>query len=344
MNASSSRRIRHHPIACGLGVLGAGLFGAAANAQILADCHIDYSDQQGNNNWYYGYFNGNSDTPWSINDFEQLPIFNGLFWTRPEGVGGYWTRITMDGGHPNGTITTGGRTPELNWAVRRWVSPGDYVLNVEGHVWDAAPTPGVGNGIISHIQVDGQEVWTGIVENGNEHGVDFNLRLCVVQGTIIDFAIDPRDGNDIGDDTGCHAMIRTVIDNQPQDDFACAGGTAVVRVLTIPGDFQYQWRFNGAPITVDGNLFEYHIANLTPDKVGMYDCVITDTCGSMISDAASVTICNVDLDCNGVVSSPDFFLFLDVFFSGAQESDFNKDGLYNSQDFFDFLAGFFVGC
>lgn len=343
MNASTSRT-RHHPIACGLGILGAGLFVAAADAQILAECHADYSSVQGYRNWYYGFFNGDSSTPWSINDFEQLPIFNGLFWTRPEGANGYWTRITQDGGHPNGTITTGGRTPEVNWAVRRWVSPGDYVVEVSGHVWDASPTPDLGNGIISHIQVDGQEVWTGIVENGNEHGLEYNLRLCITQGTVIDFAVDPRDGNDMGDDTGCHAMIRTVIDHQPEDSFTCEGGTVVLEVLTIPGDYTYQWRFNGVPIEHDANFSTYHIVNLTPDKVGFYDCVVGETCGSMVSDAAHVTICDADFDCDGYVDSRDFFQFLTSFFMGAPDSDFNHDGIYNSQDFFDFLADFFVGC
>jgi hypothetical protein len=332
--------IRRVLAAAGLLALGA----TGANAQVLGNCHDDFSDVQGQMNWYYGYYNGDSDTPWSINDFEQFPFFDGIRWAREQGPGGYWTNLTRDGGHPNGTITSGERKPEVNWAVRRWVSPGDYLVEVAGRTWDASPQPGVGNGIICHIQVDGVEQWTGVVDNGNEHGLDYNLRMAVTAGTVIDFAIDPRDGNDLGDDTGCHVVIRTVIDMQPQNAFTCEGGTVFLQVATIPGDFEYQWRFNGVPIQHDANLPTYRVIGLTPDMVGAYDCVITAPYGSMVSDPAMVTICNADIDCDGFLDSRDFFFFLDALFRADPEADFNTDGVLNSQDFFDYLNAFFAGC
>jgi hypothetical protein len=347
MNASilhSRRTFERQALRCVLAAAGLTAIGAAANAQILGNCHDDFSNVQGQMNWYYGFYNGDSETPWSIDDFEQLPIFNGLYWTRPEGAGGYWTNISRDGGHPNGTITSGGRTPEVNWAVRRWVSPGDYLIDVSGRTWDASPIPNVGNGIICHIQVDGNEMWTGVVENGNEHGLDYDLRLSVTTGTVIDFAIDPRDGNDFGDDTGCHVVIRSVIDTQPQSAFTCEGGTIFLNVVTIPGDFEYQWRFNGVPIQHEANWPVYRVIGMTPEMVGVYDCVITAPYGTMVSDPAMATICNADVDCDGFLDSRDFFFFLDALFRSDPASDFNRDGQLNSQDFFDFLNAFFAGC
>lgn len=51
--------------------------------------------------------------------------------------------------------------------------------------------------------------------------------------------------------------------------------------------------------------------------------------------------CPVDWNGDAVVSSPDFFHFLNTFFDGR--GDFNRDGGTNSQDFFEFMTAFFSG-
>ncbi|MGE3108649.1 MAG: GC-type dockerin domain-anchored protein [Phycisphaerales bacterium] len=321
-----------------------GMACGAASAQVIAFSHDDFSESQGYRGWYYGYFDGNSDTPWGLNDFEPLPIFDGYRWRREDGPTGFWTSLDRDGGHPNGTITSGGRQRELNWAVRRWVSDGNYILHLTGRLWDADPTPTQGNGVIGYIMVDGDKVWQATVENGNEHGATYDVEVCTVTGTIIDFAIAPRDGDDLNDSTGFHSRISTVIMSQPTDTMTCSGGTADFFVLTTPGDFTYQWRFNGMPIEHDGNMPRLRVVNVTPDKVGAYDCLITNGCGSMLSREATLTICDADFDCDGVIDSQDFFSFVNDFFVAAPRSDINHDGFFNTQDYFDFLTMFFNGC
>jgi hypothetical protein len=330
-----------------VGALALSALAAPAGAQLLAVGHQDFRGLQGYNGWYYGFFDGISSRgdAWQLDDFEEMPIFDGA-WRRQPGVGGYWTSITPDGGHPNGTISSGGRLPEENWAVRRWISDGTYVLQLNGRLWDADPTPGHGNGVIGRIMVDGETVWEQTIDNGNQHGVQYLLHTCTVPGTIIDWVIDPRDNDDGCDDTGFHAFIRTIIDEQPRSAFTCEGGTVFVSVHTLPGtgEYEYQWRFNGEPIKHEANFPTYRVINLTPETEGDYDCVITNTCGSMVSDAARVTICDADFDCDGFVDSRDFFEYLTVFFAEAPRADFNDDGIVNSQDFFDFVGQFFVGC
>ena len=86
------------------------------------------------------------------------------------------------------------------------------------------------------------------------------------------------------------------------------------------------------------------IVNVDPDKVGVYDCIITNHCGFMISDPATLTICDADFDCDGIVDSQDFFTYLTALFEGAPRADINHNGVIDSQDFFDFLSLFFNGC
>jgi hypothetical protein len=73
-------------------------------------------------------------------------------------------------------------------------------------------------------------------------------------------------------------------------------------------------------------------------------CIVTNSCGSTTSDIATLTICPADFNCDGALTSQDFFDFLSAFFAQTPTADFNHDGAVNSQDFFDFLATLFVGC
>lgn len=345
MTGPGTMTARNRTRATALAALATLALGASAGAQVLTFSHDDFSGTQGFQGWYYGYFDGDSDTPWRLDDFEELPIFDGN-WHRPSGPGGYWTQITRDGGHPNGLVTSGGCIAEDNWAVRRWIADGTYILDIFGRVWDSNPSIplGAGNGVIGYVVVDGTTVWTGTIEAGNQHGLEYDVQVCTVPGTIIDFVIDPRESHDWADDTGFHSTIRTVIENQPENTLTCTGGTVEFSVTTIPGDYTYQWRFNGDPITHDADMHRLRVVNVGPKDVGNYDCVITNHCGSMVSDAAMLTICDADFDCDGVIDSQDFFYFLESFFTEAPRSDFNQDGAINSQDFFDFMTMFFTGC
>ena len=126
-------------------------------------------------------------------------------------------------------------------------------------------------------------------------------------------------------------------------------GSAVsfsVTVVNPSPTTTYQWSRNGEPIENAENPSAL-TPTLTLDQVGpadagTYECLVTNTCGSTSSNAALLSICAADLDCNGVVTSQDFFDFITAFFSDA--ADFNHDDATTSQDFFDFISAFFAGC
>jgi hypothetical protein len=61
----------------------------------------------------------------------------------------------------------------------------------------------------------------------------------------------------------------------------------------------------------------------------------------LMPDSALTITVNTDWNGDGVVTSDDFFAFLEDFLAGT--ADANTDGITNSQDFFDFLTIFFGG-
>ena len=174
-------------------------------ASILADSEAEFSSVQGQDNWQYGYYDG----PFVPSDFQPMPNYDTAFgfWYIADGSGGYWTRLTSAGGHPNGLNGNNGRRAENQWAVRRWTSEVDGLLTISGEIADFSPLGG--NGIIAHIFVGGAEVYTHVLDTwGASHS--FSFSASVPMGTTVDFAIDPRDGDDGNDTTRFNAQIAAV--------------------------------------------------------------------------------------------------------------------------------------
>jgi hypothetical protein len=97
-----------------------------------------------------------------------------------------------------------------------------------------------------------------------------------------------------GSATSAGAMLTVgdplMISTQPQGEDVCESGTVSLSVGVTGGSATYQWRKGGSPI---GGATG---ATLTIDPAGVgdtgsYDCVVTGSCGSITSDAASVNVC-----------------------------------------------------
>ncbi|MFM6224184.1 MAG: Calx-beta domain-containing protein [Dolichospermum sp.] len=156
----------------------------------IANSQTEFSGTQGQNNWYYGYYDG----PFNSSDFQQMNQFSSSTWYLQNGT--YWTQLWATGGHPNGQITSGGRLPVQQWAVRRWVSEIDGVVDISGSV--------LGGSTIGRIFVNGVEL---LSQNISGQTANYNLRVAVQKGTFVDFAIDPKDNNDLSDSTLFTAKI-----------------------------------------------------------------------------------------------------------------------------------------
>jgi hypothetical protein len=82
------------------------------------------------------------------------------------------------------------------------------------------------------------------------------------------------------------------IATQPTNQTICQGATATFTVIPIQcGSTTFQWRRNGVPIVSGSGIFGFQSPQLSLSGLGLqpgsYDCVLTNTEGSVISLAAS---------------------------------------------------------
>lgn len=135
-----------------------------------------------------------------------------------------------------------------------------------------------------------------------------------------------------------------VITQQPTAQLVCLGGPLTLTVEATGGDpLGYQWRRNTDPIAGQTGP-TLSIAPLGAGDAGVYDCVLTDPCGTATSDPAAISVCLPDYNCSGVVSVQDIFDYLASYFAGEARADVNASGVNSVQDIFDFLAVYFAGC
>ncbi len=142
----------------------------------------------------------------------------------------------------------------------------------------------------------------------------------------------------------------------PADAAACRDGDASFAASVPLGyeDAAYQWRRDGQPLadgpTGTGSVVsgattpELSIANVSGADGGAYDCVVSNTCGDAISDAALLGVCDGDFDCDGLVNTLDVLAFLNAWTGGGGRADFNRDGVINTQDVLAFLNAWTGGC
>ena len=163
--------------------VGGGAIYCENSRVFIADSEGEFSDTQGQDNWYYGYYDGDDPclSPWSNADFEQLPDFGDSWYFEP-----YWTSLWDEGGHPH-------MSPE-HWAVRRWISEVDGQVRITGELAKIDDT--CGNGIVGHIIVDGNQEWAQYIRYDDPNGVEYGVDVDVSIGSLVDFAIDPYDNAD----------------------------------------------------------------------------------------------------------------------------------------------------
>lgn len=136
-----------------------------------------------------------------------------------------------------------------------------------------------------------------------------------------------------------------VITTQPVSQSVVEGDNVLLSVAaTGGGTLMYQWKLEGVNIPGAANP-ALLLLGVDAGDAGTYRCDVTNTCGTVTSSDAVVTVesaCACDWNSDGSLSSQDFFDFIGGFFAG--NGDFNEDGTTTSQDFFDFIACFFGGC
>ncbi|QOJ00453.1 MAG: immunoglobulin domain-containing protein [Phycisphaeraceae bacterium] len=134
------------------------------------------------------------------------------------------------------------------------------------------------------------------------------------------------------------------ITQHPQGTLLCPGSNYQMSVTaTGTGPFTYQWRRNGQPI--DGAVNRtYTVTGANAGSAGSYTVLVSNGCSEQISNAAVLTICAVDFNCDGFLDFFDLLDYLGAFEEGLPGGDFNGDGFIDFFDFLDFTDGFEAGC
>jgi hypothetical protein len=136
--------------------------------------------------------------------------------------------------------------------------------------------------------------------------------------------------------------VPTVFASQPQNMETCAASQSSFSVVTLgTGPFTYQWRKGSIPIDPLANpsasTDTLTLTNVGPDDVASYDCIVTNACGSVTSNAATLTICRcltcaADFNEDGGVDGEDVGTFFAAWESGVCDADVNQDGGVDGDD------------
>ncbi len=96
--------------------------------------------------------------------------------------------------------------------------------------------------------------------------------------------------------------VAPTITSQPSDLTRCTG-TSVTFAVAATGTPAptYQWRRNGMNIPGATDT-TYHITSVVPGDGGRYDCIVTNSCGSVTSSAAELTVLTAPLITESPVS------------------------------------------
>ncbi len=235
----------------------------------LFDSVEEFSVTQGQDNWFYGYYDGDSAFPFTSSDFEEMPqAINGNQWIIHRGdPSGYWTSLYATGGHPNGPNSNYYRGTE-HWTVRRWVSDMNGTISIEGN---ASKSSRIGDGTICKILVNDDTVYSKHIYGSEAGGVDYSIEVEIHVGDTLDFAIQPG-ANDLYDSTRFTAIGTRdssveqpeIAIEQPLNIDGCIEATSADETLisAYVGNFMdatnivYYWS-NSDGLSEIGPLFEF---------------------------------------------------------------------------------------
>ncbi len=154
---------------------------------------------------------------------------------------------------------------------------------------------------------------------------------------------------------------------QPSGVTVCATGVANYSVTAVGvSALSYQWQYRGG-LAADwinlknganliGSQFVLNAAGVAAPSLsvnhapsrwtnsGEVRCVVSGVCASFTSNAAALTVCAADFDCNGFVTGDDFDQYVAAFELGTPAADFDGNGFVNGDDFDAYVVAFGEGC
>lgn len=171
---------------------------SAAHAAPIANSIAEFSSVQGQDNWFYGYFDQGATgaTPYTSAAFAMFDTFGVVTpatWGASDGAVGAqnndYLGLGSATGHPTGLAPPDAQDTVI-WAVRRYVSEiaGDIAIEIDLHKENLNPN---GGGVTGRLFVDGVEVYNQYVAATDAAGFQTILVQNVAINSLIDFAVDP---------------------------------------------------------------------------------------------------------------------------------------------------------
>ncbi len=187
-----------------------------------------------------------------------------------------------------------------------------------GSVWVAASTVS-GTGTISAAGGDGRVFDTDAGAGGGAGG-RVALYSCNWQIGSLTVAVDGGTGHFNGNSgTVLYGSADIQIAAQPTDVVAAVGDPVYLTIIaeTTSGGLTYRWHKDGTPLQDDGHFAGTDTATLHIDAAqladnGTYDVMLTDSCGSLVSATARLTVRLFgDVNDDGDVDLVDYGVFAD---------------------------------
>ena len=157
-----------------------------SKSETIYDSEADYTKKQGENNTWFGYFDGSSQNPYSQEEFKEM--------THVQTVWGYvWSSekikyLSQSAGTAHPGLSDGRQV----WAVRRWKSFVTGKIRLSGKAKISVKSTGAAVKIVSGGIVRGSF----LLKGGEEQ--PFDAVLAVKEGDYVDFCITP--GEDLNID------------------------------------------------------------------------------------------------------------------------------------------------
>lgn len=128
---------------------------------------------------------------------------------------------------------------------------------------------------------------------------------------------------------------------QPASSASCLRGEVTLAVAAA-GATSYQWRKNGEEI--EGAVSAtYEFSDSLVTDGGIYDCMVTNECGTVLSEPALVSVCPADFNCDGGIDGDDVSAFFLAWENGEFTSDVNGDGGVDGSDVSEFFVRWEAG-
>jgi hypothetical protein len=178
---------------------GACVPGNAFGDCTIADSAAEFGESQGENGWFYGFWNESEDPDgsYAVSELSEMEYCGDSSW-RPPGIceltreepGFRWTQNLAWGlQHPE-------TRPAVELPIRRWVSD----VSGPASLLIAHYTAGeFSDGTRALLLFDGREVWRNVAMGGDEVGVSETMAIELAVGMVIDQLVHPL--ADSADDT-----------------------------------------------------------------------------------------------------------------------------------------------